>query len=164
MLCPFAYGKIIYVDDDANGNDGSSWASAYIYLQDALADANDSDKPVEIRVAQGIYRPNQGLMAIPEFDWRATTFQLINGVTLKGGYAGFGESDPNAYDIEIYETILSGDLNGDDIEVADPCDLSTEPTRVENSRHVVIGLSGVGVCKISTTAMLQLPTAHSAAT
>jgi hypothetical protein len=148
LLCPFACGKVIYVDDDATGfNDGTSWANAYTYLQDALADANDSNKPVEIRVAQGIYRPNQGLAAIPEFDWRTTTFQLINGVSLKGGYAGHGESDPNARAIEMYETILSGDLNADDIEVTDPCDLSIEPTRAENSRNVVTG-SGIDITAI----------------
>jgi hypothetical protein len=57
--CAFA-GKIIYVDDDAAGaNDGSSWTDAYEYLQDGLADANSADKPVEIRVAQGIYRPDR---------------------------------------------------------------------------------------------------------
>ena len=55
-----SFGKIIYVDDDAAGaNDGSSWQNAYIYLQDALADANSSVKPVEIRVAQGIYKQDK---------------------------------------------------------------------------------------------------------
>jgi len=115
MFCTVAAAKTIYVDGDAAGaNDGTSWTDAYTFLQEALAAANLAEKPVEIRVAQGIYRPNQGLVAIPEFDWRTTTFQLINDVVLKGGYAGFGEPDPNARDIELYETILSGDLNGDD--------------------------------------------------
>ena len=55
-----AGGKIIYVDDDANApGDGKSWVTAYRYLQDALADAKAADKPVEIRIAQGIYKPNQ---------------------------------------------------------------------------------------------------------
>jgi len=31
-------------------------------------------------------------------------------VAIRGGFAGFGEPDPNARDIEIYETILSGDI------------------------------------------------------
>jgi len=136
------YGKVIYVDDDATGvNNGSSWENAYIYLQDALADANSAEKSVEIRVAQGVYKPNGGLVPIPEFDWRTTTFQLINGVALKGGYAGFGETDPDARDIESYETILSGDLNGDDIEVVNPEELLDEPTRADNSYHVVTGSS-----------------------
>jgi hypothetical protein len=145
ILCVSTMGKIIYVDDDAAGaNDGSSWENAYIYLQDALADANSAEKPVEIRIAQGTYRPNQGFVAIPEyarleFNWRTVTFQLIDGVSLLGGFAGFGEPDPNDRNVQAYKTILSGDLNGDDIEVADPCDLLDEPTRAENSHRVVTG-------------------------
>ena len=132
LSCQFVYGKVIYVDHDANGvNDGTSWVNAYVYLQDALADANSAEKPVEIRVAQGIYRANEGLMAVPEFNWRIATFQLINGVAIKGGYAGFGEPDPDARDIELYETILSGDLNGDD----GPNFTNND----DNSYHVITG-------------------------
>jgi hypothetical protein len=81
------HGRTIYVDDDASGlNNGSSWENAYIYLQDALADANSSPKPVEIRVAQGIYTPDRGA-GIEAGDYNAS-FELINGVTLSGGYAG----------------------------------------------------------------------------
>ena len=42
-------------------------------------------------------------------------------------------------DIGEYETILSGDLYGDDVFVADPQLLWSEPTRAENSYHVVSG-------------------------
>lgn len=106
-------GKTIYVDSSAFGaNDGSSWLDAYNYLQDALADAKDSEKPVEIRVAQGIYKPDQ--RADQTSGIRETSFQLIEGVTLTGGYAGSNEADSNERDIGLYETILSGDLHGDD--------------------------------------------------
>ncbi len=140
LLAVFALteGKTIYVDDDANGlNNGTSWQNAYKFLQDALADANASEKPVEIRVAQGVYKPDQG--ANQTSGDRAASFWLINGVTLKGGYAGFGEPDPNVRDIEKYETILSGDLAGNDVDVNDPCDLVREPNRAENSFHVMNG-------------------------
>lgn len=47
--CTVAMGRIIYVDADANGiNDGSSWANAYKYLQDALRDAAAGD---DVRLA-----------------------------------------------------------------------------------------------------------------
>ena len=60
LFCPFAYSKIFYVDDDAVGTiDGSSWQNAYTFLQDALAEAKITNKPVEIHVAQGIYKPDQ---------------------------------------------------------------------------------------------------------
>ncbi len=131
-----AAGKIIYVDDDANGlNNGSSWADAYNYLQDALADANSLPKPVEIRIAEGIYKTDQGVGVTPGD--RKATFQLKNGVTVNGGYAGLGQPDPNNRNIDLYKTILSGDLDGNDVDVNDPCDLLTEPTRAENSYNVV---------------------------
>lgn len=130
-----ALADILYVDADATGaNDGSSWENAFIDLQDALTAAEDGD---EIRVAQGTYKPDQGAGVTPGD--REATFQLINGVALKGGYAGHGEEDPDARNIEAYESILSGDLNDNDSVVANPRDLSDEPTRSENSIHVVTG-------------------------
>ena len=125
--------KVIYVDVNAPGPiyDGSSWENAYKYLQDALTDADSAAKPVDILVAQGFYKPDQGGGQTPGD--RTATFQLINDVTLQGGYAGFGEPDPYARDIELYETILSGDLNGDDApDFANMAD---------NSIHVVNGSS-----------------------
>ena len=128
LMVSTATAEIIFVDADATGaNDGSSWADAYNYLQDALADANLDD---EIHVAQGIYKPDQGVNQTPGD--RTETFQLKNGVSIKGGYAGFGESDPNARDIELYETILSGDLYGDDGP-----DFANND---ENSYHVVTSI------------------------
>ncbi len=124
LLCALAQARIIYVDDDANGtNDGFSWQNAYNFLQDALSEADSLEKPVEIRVAQGIYKPNQGYTTIESPYPDDTSFNLINNVTIKGGYAGVNENNPNARNIELYKSVLSGDLDGDDIEVEDPCDL-----------------------------------------
>ncbi len=117
--------KIIYVDDDSVGvNDGSSWQDAYIYLQDALADANSSEKPVEIRIVQGFYKPDDGIEQI-RYDLNST-FHLINGVTLSGGYAGISEIYPDERNITKYETILSGDLAMNDFAVDDPNNLWNE--------------------------------------
>jgi parallel beta-helix repeat protein len=122
-----AAGGAIYVDADAGGaNNGSSWTDAYRYLQDGLAAAQYWD---EIWVAKGIYKPDQGAGITPG-DRRAT-FQLKNGVSIQGGYAGSGEPDPNAWDVEAYETILSGDLLGND-----GADFANND---ENSYHVVTG-------------------------
>lgn len=131
-----ADGKIIYVDANATGaNNGSSWLNAYVSLQDALSDANSADKPVEIRVAKGIYKPDQGDGITPGD--REATFRLINGVDLRGGFAGFSQPDPNVRNVDKYETVLSGDLAENDIQVVDPTYLFNEPTRSENSYHVV---------------------------
>lgn len=140
LLCaaPPASARVIYVDDDATGaNDGSSWTDAYNYLQDALVDANSLPKPAEVRVAQGIYRPDEG--GGNTLGDREATFELIDGVSLKGGYAGVTQPEPDARNVQLYETILSGDLNGDDVDVNDAADLPGEPTRADNSYHVVTG-------------------------
>ena len=144
MLCTAATGKIIYVDDDAIAEfDGSSWAFAYRSLQEAIAEVLPGD---EIRVAKGIYRPDVSRSSGP---WRGggrpasgdreATFELINGVTFKGGYAGYGEPEPNARNINLYDTILSGDLDANDVDVNSPGDLLNETSREDNSYYVVTG-------------------------
>jgi len=135
-LCDTARGKIIYVDTAAAGSsNGSSWDDAYNYLQDALADANTSAKPVEIRMAQGTYKPDQGGgIALGNRD---AAFELFDGLTIRGGFGGVGETDPNARDFEKHETILSGDLEGNDVEVASLSELRDEPTRSDNGRVIV---------------------------
>jgi len=147
--CTAATGKVIYVDGDAVAEfDGSDWAFACRTLQDAISEAWYGD---EIRVAHGIYRPDQAMFSggrtggiITASGDRTATFELIYNVTFKGGYAGYGEPDPNVRDFEKYETILSGDLDANDIDVNDPRDLLTEPSRAENSYHVVT-VSGTAV-------------------
>ena len=109
----------------SSGN-GSSWEEAFKTLQEALFVAGGGD---EIRVAEGIYKPDEGGMYSPGD--RDATFQLKNGVVILGGYAGYGAPDPNKRDFIFYETILSGDLNRDD----GPNFINYD----ENSRHVVTG-------------------------
>ena len=112
MACSIAGGSTIYVDDDATaGGNGESWVNAYKYLQDALFYASSGD---EICVGEGVYIPDQNSANPNGTGNRQATFQLKNGVALRGGYAGLGETDPDARDIEVYETVLSGDLLGND--------------------------------------------------
>ena len=127
MVCTSA-GQTIYVDVNATGsNDGTSWVDAYNYLQDALADANSSSKPVEIWVAKGIYRPSE---LTDPCDPRTATFQLINGVAIYGGFPSGGGSWGDR-EWAVHKTILSGDLAGND---DDPSGDNSE-----NSYHVVTG-------------------------
>jgi hypothetical protein len=131
-------GIVLHVDDNAPlGGNGRSWDSAYRFLQDALAAAGRSKGAVaEVRVAQGTYKPDldEGGNVIPGD--REATFQLLDGLTLRGGFAGIGAGDPNVRDFEVYQTVLSGDLLGDD----GPAHANND----ENSRHVLSG-SGVTV-------------------
>ena len=106
-------GSVVFVDDDApGGGDGTSWNTAYRFLQDVLAGAAPG---TEIRVAQGLYLPDHNEANPDGTGDREASFELNSGVTVFGGYAGIGAKDPDARDVELYETILSGDLLGDDI-------------------------------------------------
>ncbi|UCD51131.1 MAG: hypothetical protein JSW27_00585, partial [Phycisphaerales bacterium] len=137
VLVPPAAGRVIYVDDDAVGsNNGSSWKNAFLCLQDALSIATSGD---DIRVAQGIYKPDQHIVKnrVTGSGDRSATFRLINGVTLRGGYAGFAESNPNQRNTQRYGSILSGDLRGDDIPVDDLSELASEHRWWNNCAHVV---------------------------
>jgi hypothetical protein len=125
-----------YVDAGAAPEgDGRNWANAFKYLQDALTAPSCTCEIREILVAQGIYRPDQGVGVIAGD--RTATFHLKDCFTIKGGYAGLSEPDPNARDIELYKTILSGDLSGNDVDVNGAFELLAEPTHSENSYHVV---------------------------
>jgi len=122
----------LYVDCDAPGaDDGSSWYNAYNELQDAL-DAVSSYDGGKIRVAQGTYYPDEN-----DPDDRTKVFLLVDDVAIMGGYAGYGETDPNDRDIDTYETILSGDIDKDSVLDSD------------NSYHVVTGSS------VTSTAVLD---------
>ena len=77
---------IIFVDADASGaNDGSSWANAFNYLQDALAEANSNPDVNEVWVAEGTYRPDANSSEPNGSGQREATFQLISGVAIFGG-------------------------------------------------------------------------------
>ena len=128
-------GSVLYVDDDATpGGDGQSWETAYRFLQDALANA---DGFKEIHVAQGTYRPDRNEANPQGSGDREARFHLVNDVALQGGYAGIGADDPDARDIHLYETLLSGDLLGDDGD-----DFADND---ENSYHVVNGGNNAAV-------------------
>ena len=124
----------LHVDDDApGGGDGLTWSTAYDDLQDALSAAQSDPNVTTIRVAGGTYVPSA--QTDPN-NPRTATFQLLNGVTLRGGHAGLANpSQPDVYYPAFYETILSGDLTGND----DP-NTPVDPNnllRNENSYHVV---------------------------
>ncbi|MHC4500967.1 MAG: right-handed parallel beta-helix repeat-containing protein, partial [Planctomycetota bacterium] len=139
------FGRVIYVDANAPGStcDGTSWGTAFLYLQDGLADANKGD---EIRVADGNYYPDQGTGHTP--DDRSETFELLTDVAIYGGYAGYGAAEPNECNWVDYETVLSGDIDGNDVNDG----LAVG----DNSYHVVTGanvafLNGVTITGGDTT-------------
>jgi hypothetical protein len=101
-----------HVDADVPASavhDGRSWATAMLTLQDALAAAGSGD---QIWLAEGAYKPDKGGTAVAGD--RQATFLLKPGVTIRGGYAGYGQPNPDERDLTKHVTILSGDLKGND--------------------------------------------------
>jgi len=130
VVAPAATGAI-YVDTaaTAGAKDGTSWANAYIYLQDALTEA--LTEPDEILVAEGSYRPDHDSANPTGSKQRTATFQLISGVEIYGGFPpGGGQRDPNAH-----PTVLTGDLNGDD---------GPDFTNNDDNSYHVVTASGTG--------------------
>jgi hypothetical protein len=113
LVC--ADGIVIYVDAEADpGGNGSSWGSAYKYLQDALSEANANGATnYEIWVAEGVYYPDEGAGTIA--DSRTMSFTLrYNNVQLYGGFTGT-ETAREQRDWEANVTVLSGDIDNNDI-------------------------------------------------
>ena len=138
VLSPLWASSVIYVDDDAPlGGDGQSWATAYRFLQDGLCCDAAKTGDVEIRVAQGIYTPDCDEANPDGTGDRKASFELQSGMTLKGGFAGLLGDDPNAWDVELYETVLSGDLAENDVLLGDPCLFRDQVSREDNSLNVV---------------------------
>ncbi len=92
-------GAIIYVDAGQTGGTGTSWATAYGDLQDALSAAVSGD---EIWVKNGTYLPTNGTD-------RNIFFQVPSGVKLYGGFIGT-ETSLAGWNPANSATILSGDI------------------------------------------------------
>ena len=93
----------IFVDSSAIGaNNGMTWVDAFNDLQDALSNAEENDT---IWIAKGTYFPDSVNGA------STSTFMINTNLVLLGGFNSVnGEQNPN-----MYKTILSGDLNENDI-------------------------------------------------
>jgi predicted outer membrane repeat protein len=127
---------IVYVDKAAAGglNDGSSWQNAYTNLAYALSYGYYN---AEIWVAAGTYRPG-----FPdEYDPfnRNLAFSISNRV-LYGGFAG-NETSLQQRDLTKNQTILDGDLKGDDIGLQNNADNSYHVVTTYSSSTVLDGFT-----------------------
>jgi predicted outer membrane repeat protein len=116
---------VTYVDADAPaGGNGTSWATAYKYLCDALGPNR------EIWVAEGTYLPDHSNANPGGTGSRSDTFTLHSGCRIYGGFNGT-ETSLNQRDFRDNRTILSGDLNENDA--------TAFLNHGDNSYHVVYG-------------------------
>lgn len=103
------FGNIerVYVDQSAGGqNDGTSWENAFTNLGEAIASSGGQS---QFHIAEGVYYPDD---FEPAANLRDSRFTLTMAQHLVGGYPA-GGGDRNS---EIYRTILSGDLDQDDVD------------------------------------------------
>ncbi|QEC43714.1 T9SS type A sorting domain-containing protein [Pseudobacter ginsenosidimutans] len=119
---PFEYGStpgtalnVLYVDSSvAVSGDGSSWASAFRYLSDALLVANDNIAVDSILVAKGTYYPTGAQNGT---DRNRAFFIRYGGLKIFGGFPGGGGSFSQRVlpaatgGYSEGGTILSGDIN-----------------------------------------------------
>jgi hypothetical protein len=122
-----------YVDPRAQGlGDGLTWTDAFTTLQDGLA--AQSLPGDQFWVAEGIYYPDEGGMSNPGDPMSA--FEIPNGVALFGGFAGT-ETALDQRDWYAHPTILSGDIDQDDITDAAGITVHCDDIRGINSDSVV---------------------------
>ncbi|MCK4782330.1 MAG: right-handed parallel beta-helix repeat-containing protein, partial [Desulfobacteraceae bacterium] len=119
----FTSDDTIYVNIDVSGGNenGTTWANAFKYLQDALDATEDANgQNSEIWVAEGTYYPDEGTGRTN--DDRTETFELVADVAVYGGF------DPTTGERDWANnvTILSGDVG-------------TVSVNTDNSYNVVVG-------------------------
>jgi len=127
LLTANASAQILRVSTfGANSNSGYTWGTALRTVQKALNLAATDPSITRIEVAAGTYKPGGS---------RSSSFQLVDGVTLIGGYpaAGGSTSDPDSN-----VTVLSGDI-GTAGDITDNCytvvlALNTSNARLEGFR------------------------------
>ncbi len=136
---------IIHVNQAVLGgaNNGTDWANAYTDLQSALSQAYTC-APIEIWVATGVYTP--GLS-------QSDSFSLTAEIQLYGGFAAT-ETLRSERDWAVNPTILSGDIDGNDITDAKGVVTSTTHISGSNSYHVV-WVQGTSDKPVTTSTVLD---------
>ena len=103
--------SIFYVDSSAAGGIGITWATASVTLQDALRSFRLGTGDT-ILVAQGTYYPDEGNGFIDNS--RNHSFIIRDSVVVLGGFPS-GGGDLSARDWKMNKTVLSGDIDQDNL-------------------------------------------------
>lgn len=122
VMNTIGFNTPLFVNLNATGtNTGENWTNAFLTIQEALAVAQSGDK---IWIAQGTYKPASGS--------RSNTINInLDELEIYGGFNGT-ETDISQRNYLINETILSGDVTGNDTTLG-----FSEANRAENNYHVI---------------------------
>jgi alpha-amylase len=103
--------SIIYVDLNSSGlKNGSDWNNAFTNLGAALEVQSGCSNVDEIRIKEGTYFPNV-------INDRFQGFEIGSNVTLIGGFQSSGNPVLGDQNVNLYPTILSGDIGtADDVD------------------------------------------------
>ncbi len=135
FVCPVA--TTLYVDQSVSSSGaGTSWATAFKTLDEALFIAHNCPSVTTINVATGTYipakKPYENGEEMTTADDRDVTFHLPDGIAIYGGFPNGGGSQ----DVGANPTILSGDIG-------------TVIDNSDNTYHVVLAsassIDGIGV-------------------
>lgn len=127
------YGRL-YVNQNATGtSDGLSWANAFTNLQSALTEVIAGE---EIWISSGTYTPHASNRGI---------YFVINKEDLKL-YGGFDGTETQLADrtIGVNETILSADLQANDVNVSDYPGNYANTTRNADNSYRVVNITAAG--------------------
>ena len=131
--CAIFTNNRVYVNQAiASSGDGSSWATAFKTLQEALT--LNCPSITQIWVAKGTYYPTTSTTD------RNASFSMKNGVAIYGGFAG---NEAANYDLSLRNfvtnvTILSGDIDGVPDMVTGSGSSLTITGNAGNAYHVVL--------------------------
>ncbi len=131
LLTCNVFADTIYVQEGSAGM-GSSWEDAFGGLQDGLDIADVGD---EIWVAAGVYKPSYDYGMGEGDDDRDKHFRMKNDVGIYGGFNGT-ETALEQRDVKNNDTILSGDLLGNDDPTTPVKGLRDDPSRADNCHHI----------------------------
>jgi len=103
--------SVIYVNPGGTlPADGSSWASGYRTIEEALAVAVSFPQIQQVWVKAGTYRPP---LPSGQNDQRQRKYVMRSGLKLFGGFAGT-ETSASQRDLGANHTVITGDNQGDD--------------------------------------------------
>ncbi len=154
---PVAASATVYVSENGAGlEDGSSWTNATSDLQKAIQQSTEN-----VYVAAGTYKPiypaNTDFSGAytPDEGNQDNAFVLRNDIKIFGGFnANAPEANTSLRDTSatsLNKSILSGDFNGDDINLEDIIlgDGSSMSGFSENTFHVLSSVGSVGNAQLN---------------